>query len=92
MRKILGLLPLCFLAACGGGNDASKLAKDVCDCYQKVNSLAADDPRRIQAGADCMKLQGEAWNKVKDDQKKMDAFNKAIGECGSAMMRESLGK
>jgi hypothetical protein len=91
MKKmfIVLLAATCF-TACGGGNSASKLANEVCDCSKKANAMDAADPKRTEAQNDCAKKQGEAWDKVKDDQKKSDEFNKIIGDCSKEMIKKSF--
>lgn len=82
-----------LLVSCGGGGkDASKLANEVCDCYKKANSLPVSDPNRPTAQADCVKKQGANWDKIKDDQKKSDEFNKIIGDCGKEQIQNSMPK
>lgn len=91
MKKMtLVIVTALFLTACGG-NDSKKLAEEVCDCYKKANGMDAADPKRAEAQNDCVKKQGEAWNKLKDDQKKSDEFNKIIGDCSKEMIKKSLG-
>lgn len=80
-----------LLSACsGGGNSGADLAKEVCDCYQKANSMDAADPNRTKVQADCFASQGIAWNKVKDNQKEADEFNKIIGDCGKELIKKSV--
>jgi len=92
MKKILiGFLAVLSLAACSGGaKSGADLAKEVCDCYQKANAMDAADPNRAKAQADCLASQGMAWNKVKDDQKQSDEFNKIIGDCGKELIKKSI--
>lgn len=93
MKKTL--IVFCMAAAfisCGKAKSGASLAKDVCDCYSRANSMDAADPGRAASQDECLKKQGEAWNKIKDDPKKMDEFNKAVGECSKAMIRKSLGQ
>ena len=93
MKKLLPILFSAFLfASCGGGNSATKLANEVCDCYKKANSMDPADPKRTGAQNDCVKKQGENWNKIKDDQKKSDEYNKIIGACGSELIKKSIGQ
>ena len=92
MKKLtILLMSTIFLASCGG-SDGNKLAQEVCDCYKKANGMDAADPKRTEAQNECVKKQGEAWNKLKDDQKKSDEFNKKIGECATALINTSVGK
>ena len=92
MKKITTLLFTAVLLASCGGPDGKSLAKEVCDCNKKANAMGAADPKRSAEQAACVIKQGEAWDKVKGDQKKADDFNKAIGECSQEMMKEALGK
>jgi hypothetical protein len=92
MKKIIAaLLPVVLLASCGS-TDSKSLAKDVCDCYKKANAMDAADPKRSAAQNDCIKKQGEAWDKLKDNQQKADEFNKIIGDCAKDLMNQSTGK
>ncbi len=90
--NLLLLFSVFFLClSCGGGGaSASKLANEVCDCYQKANAMDPSGPERAKAQDACLKKQGENWTKVKDDQKKADEFNKIIGDCGKKMIEESV--
>ena len=92
MKKILFIfLTVSLFSACsGGGNSGSGLAKEVCDCYQKANGMDASDPNRAKAQADCLASQGLAWNKIKDNQKEADKFNKIIGDCGKELIKKSI--
>lgn len=82
-----------FLLSCGGGgNSASKLANEVCDCYEKANGMDAADPKRTDAQNECVKMQGDSWAKVKDDMKKSDEYNKIIGDCGKKLIEKSIPK
>jgi len=92
MKKIITILSVAaLLAACsGGGNSGSNLAKEVCDCYQKANGMDASDPNRAKAQADCLASQGLAWNKIKDNQKEADEFNKIIADCGKELIKKSV--
>ena len=92
MKKITTLLFAVVLLASCGGNDSKSLAKEVCDCYKKANGMNAADPKRIEAQNDCVKKQGDAWNKLKDNQAGADEFNKTIGDCSKEMINQSLGK
>lgn len=93
MKKLmLFLLTVSLLTACGKSKSGKQVAEEVCECYKKANALDAADPKRAAAQADCLKIQGENWAKVKDDEKKSDEFNKRISECASEMIEKSLGK
>lgn len=54
--------------------------------------MDASDPKRAETQSDCLKKQGEAWNKLKDDAAKSDEFNKIIGECADEMIEDSISK
>ncbi len=92
MKKLIAMFSVAaFLSACsGGGSSGSSLAKEVCDCYQKANGMEASDPNRAKAQADCLASQGLAWNKIKDNQKEADEFNKIIGDCGKELIKKSV--
>jgi hypothetical protein len=92
MKKILSMFSVvAILSACsGGGTSGADLAKEVCDCYQKANNMDAADPNRTKVQADCFASQGIAWNKVKDNQKESDDFNKIIGDCGKELIKKSV--
>ncbi|HRE38218.1 MAG TPA: lipoprotein [Chitinophagaceae bacterium] len=92
MKKIITVFSVvALLSACSGaGSSGSDLAKEVCDCYQKANGMNASDPNRAKAQADCMASQGIAWNKIKDNQKEADEFNKIIGDCGKELIKKSV--
>jgi len=92
MKKIITVLFAAVLLASCGGSDGKSLAKEVCDCNKKANAMDPADPKRATAQADCAKKQMDAWDKVKDDQKKADEFNVAIGECSKEMMKDAFGK
>ena len=50
------------------------------------------DPKRAEAQKDCGIKQVEAWNKVKDDQKKADEFNAVLSKCASEQIKKSFGQ
>ncbi|MBL7748303.1 MAG: hypothetical protein JNM19_12780, partial [Chitinophagaceae bacterium] len=58
----------------------------------KANAMDPSDPKRKEAQDECFKKQGEAWNKVKDDQKKADEFNKVLSVCASEQIKKSFGQ
>lgn len=91
MKKIIACIMMAFLLTACGGDSGEKIAQEVCDCYSKANGMDPADPKRADAQADCLKKQGEGWNKVKDDTDKSQAFNKKVGECSSEMIKKSLG-
>ena len=92
MKKLTVLLISAVLLASCGGTDSKSLAKEVCDCYKKANGMDAADPKRSAAQNECVKKQGDGWDKVKDNQANADEFNKIIGDCSKDMLNQSLGK
>ena len=94
MRRISLIVLTAFsLSSCGGGgNSASKLANEVCDCYSKANAMDASDPKRAEAQNACVTKQGEAWEKLKNDEKKSAEFNTIIGNCSKELIKKSLGQ
>jgi hypothetical protein len=91
-KALIILLTASLFTSCGGGNSASKLANEVCDCYQKANSMDPADPGRKEAQNDCIKKQGENWNRIKDDQEKSKEYNKIIGECAADLIKKSFSQ
>lgn len=93
MKKlVVVLLSVSFLVSCGKGKSGADIGQEVCDCSKKANAMDATDPKRKEAQDDCMKKQGEAWNKVKDDQKKADEFNKVLSACATEQIKKSFGQ
>jgi len=93
MKKVfLFVFTISLLAACGKGKTATQIATEVCDCSKKANAMDAADPKRAEAQNDCLKKQGEAWNKVKDDPDKASAFNKVLGDCATEQINKAFGK
>jgi len=92
MKKISFCILMTFLFTACGGDSGNKVAQEVCDCYSKANGMDPADPKRAEAQNDCLKKQMDGWNKVKDDSKKAEEFNKKIGECSKEMIKQSLGK
>ncbi|HEX4875105.1 MAG TPA: hypothetical protein VFV31_00440 [Chitinophagaceae bacterium] len=92
IKKILiPLIGLIIIVSCKGeSKGAADLAQEVCDCYVKANKMDANDPQRAKIQADCLATQGMAWNKVKDDPKKSEEFNRIIGNCGKEILKETL--
>jgi hypothetical protein len=92
MKKVfLLMLTISLLNACGTNKSGTEIGKEVCDCSKKANAMDAADPKRTEAQNDCAKKQVEAWNKVKDDQKKADEFNKVLGDCASEQIKKAFG-
>jgi hypothetical protein len=92
-RTLIALIITFSLASCGGkGKSGKQIAEEVCDCSKKANALPASDPGRSQAQNDCLKKQQEAWNKVKDDEKRADDFNKQLGVCAEEQIKKSFGQ
>jgi hypothetical protein len=94
MRRTLFILSTSFIfLACGGkSKTGTQVAQEVCDCSKKANALATSDPDRSMAQADCLKQQGEAWLKIKDDKEKADEFNTGLKKCTSEQINKSFGK
>jgi hypothetical protein len=94
MKKVvLFLFTISLISACGGKSQSGrKLGEEVCDCSEKANAMDAADPKRPGAQADCVKKQSEAWDKIKDDQKEADEFNKVLHERLSAQIKKATGK
>ncbi len=93
MKKLfLFALTFTLLTACGKGKSGTEIGQEVCDCSKKANAMDATDPKRAVAQADCAKKQGEAWNKVKDNEKKADEFNKVLGICATEQIKKSFGQ
>jgi hypothetical protein len=93
MKKVmLFLLTVSLLTACGKSKSGKQVAEEVCECYKKSNALDAADPKRAEAQAECLKIQGANWAKVKDDEKKSDEFNKVLSDCASEQIKKSFGQ
>jgi hypothetical protein len=93
MKKIM--VTVCcslFLLACGTSKSGTDLGKEVCECTKTANRMDPSDPNRSKSQSDCAKMQVEAWDKVKDDQKKADEFNKVLSVCATEQIKESFGK
>jgi chorismate mutase len=91
MKKLFPLLAAAFISSCGG-KSGKDLAQEICDCSKKANGLPTTDPTREQAQKDCTAKSLEAWNKVKDNQKEADEYNKVIGACAEEQIKKSFGK
>jgi hypothetical protein len=94
MRKTMLILATSlFFMACGGkSKSGTQIAEDICDCSKKANALPTSDPNRSMAQADCLKQQGQAWLKVKDDKEKADEFNAMLSKCASEQIKKSFGE
>lgn len=93
MKKVFSIVTIfVILTACGSSKSGKQIAEEVCDCSKKANAIAASDPNRVTAQTDCAKKQVTAWNKVKDNQKKADEFNKALGICAEEQIKKSFGQ
>lgn len=93
MKKVLlVVLTVSLLSACGSSKSGKQIGEEVCDCSKKANAIDASDPKRTEAQNDCAKKQGEAWNKVKDDEKKADEFNKVLSVCATEQIKKSFGQ
>jgi hypothetical protein len=86
-KNILPLIFVLILVACTQQNGGKELAKEVCECSKKANALSIDNAYRAKAQSDCSIKQFEAWTKIKDVKKEMDAFNKALSECTINQMK-----
>ncbi len=91
-RFSIVLLVATLLTACGGGLDGKKLADENCDCQMKANAMDAQEPKRAEAQNDCIKKNADAWDKVKDNVKEADAFNKAVSDCATKVIKKAFGK
>jgi len=93
MKKIfLFALTISLLTACGKSKSGTDLGQEVCDCSKKANAMDPADPKRAEAQKDCGIKQVEAWNKVKDDQKKADEFNAVLSKCATEQIKKSFGQ
>ncbi len=93
MKKVIPFIAFLFLLeACGKTKSGQEIAQEICDCSKKANDLPTSDPSRSAAQADCMKKQGEAWQKVKDDRKQADEFNAVLSKCASEQIKKSFGQ
>ncbi|MEK7227076.1 MAG: hypothetical protein AAB221_15535 [Bacteroidota bacterium] len=93
MKKLLiVLLAAASFTACGKSKSGAEIGKEVCDCSKKANAMDPSDPKRSEAQIECGKKQVAAWNKIKDDEKKADEFNKVLGECATEQIKKSFGQ
>jgi hypothetical protein len=94
MIKKIAILALSatFLVSCGKGKSGTQIGEEVCECSKKANAMDPADPKRAEAQKDCSVKQVEAWNKVKDDQKKADEFNAVLAKCAEEQIKKSFGQ
>lgn len=93
MKKVfLFALTISLLSACGKSKSGTQIGEEVCECSKKANAIDAADPKREIAQTDCAKKQVEAWNKVKDNEKKAEEFNKVLGVCATEQIKDAFGK
>ncbi|MBK6826441.1 MAG: hypothetical protein IPG86_06060 [Chitinophagaceae bacterium] len=94
MIKKIAILALSatFLVSCGKSKSGTQIGEEVCECSKKANAMDPADPKRAEAQKDCSVKQGEAWNKVKDDQKKADEFNAVLAKCAEEQIKKSFGQ
>ena len=93
MKKLLiAVLTLSLISSCGKSKSGAEIGKEVCDCSKKANAMDPADPKRTEAQNECAKNQVAAWNKVKDDQKKADEFNKVLSDCATEQIKKSFGQ
>ncbi len=86
------LLSAFLLTSCGKTKSGKQIGEEVCECSKKANAMDPADPKRAEAQADCNIKQVEAWNKVKDDDKKADEFNAVLGKCAEEQIKKSFGQ
>lgn len=93
MKKLtLLLFTAAILGSCGKSKSGTAIGEEVCECSKKANALDPSDPNRSTAQKDCSVKQVEAWNKVKDDQKKADEFNAVLAKCAEEQIKKSFGQ
>lgn len=93
MKKyLLVIVCISFLVACGKSKSGKETGEEVCECSKKANGMDPADPKRAEAQAACSKLQLEAWNKVKDDDKKAGEFNAVLSKCAEEQIKKSFGQ
>lgn len=79
--------------ACGSKRKSgTAIGEEVCDCSKKANAMDPSDPRRSAAQNDCLKKQGEAWEKLKNDSKKSAEFNAVLAKCAEEQINKSFGR
>jgi hypothetical protein len=86
------ILAVSLLSSCGKGKGGKELGEEVCNCSKKANAMPSSDPGRAKAQTDCSIKQVEAWDKIKNNQKESDAFNKVLGVCATEQIEKSFGK
>ncbi len=89
-KRLIPILGLAILTACGQNKGGKEMAQEVCDCSKKANGLPTTDPGRSKAQADCGVMQTEAWAKVKDKKEEADAFNKVLSDCANEQIKNSF--
>jgi hypothetical protein len=93
MKRVLILIVVtASFASCSKSKGGKQLAEEVCECSKKANGLPSAGFNRAKAQADCSVKQGEAWMKIKNNQKESDEFNKALSICASEQIKSSFGK
>ena len=93
MKKVfLFIFTISLLTACGKSKSGTAIGQEVCDCSKKANAMDPADPKRAEAQKDCASKQMEAWNKVKDNEKKADEFNKVLSVCATEQIKKSFGQ
>ena len=93
MKKVfLFILTISLLTACAKSKSGTQIGQEVCDCSKKANAMDPADPKRSEAQKDCGLKQVEAWNKVKDNQKKSDEFNKVLSACAKEQIKKAFGQ
>lgn len=93
MKKLLLVtLTLSLLTACGSSKSGTQIGEEVCECSKKANAIDVADPKRVTAQDECSKKQVEAWNKVKDNEKKAAEFNKVLSACATEQIKNALGQ
>lgn len=69
-----------FFTACSGETPETD-AQKICDCYEKANSMKADDPNRNAEQDKCIQLQNQLFDKYKNDADQTRSFNSALEKC-----------
>ncbi len=93
MKKVFFfILTISLFTACSKSKSGTQIGQEVCDCSKKANAMDPADPKRAEAQKDCSLKQVEAWNKVKDNEKKADEFNKVLSVCASEQIKKAFGQ